>query len=137
VGRHSVEIIVKFFHVLGVIALAVAQAEHALLQDRVLAVPESDRDAQALLRVAKAADAVLAPPIGTAGWGVMGEIVPGIAVGAVVLAHGAPLALAYIGPPLAPGLPLRVCVFQAFPFGIDRSRHALIPVSARRPLRPD
>ena len=49
VGRHRVEIVVELLDVLAVIALAVAQAEHALLQDRILAVPQRDGHAQRCL----------------------------------------------------------------------------------------
>src|SRR5207302_1965293 len=78
VGRHGVEIIVKLLDVLTVIALAIAQAEQALLQDRVLAVPERDGEAQTLLPVAEPADSVLAPAIRAARRVLMREVVPGI-----------------------------------------------------------
>ena len=39
IGRHRVEIVVKLLDVLAVVALAIAETEHALLEDRVLAVP--------------------------------------------------------------------------------------------------
>src|SRR5439155_13685326 len=52
--------------------------------------------------VAKAADAVLAPAIGPAARVIMREMGPRIAVGAVILAHRPPLAIADIGPPAPP-----------------------------------
>src|SRR4030095_699463 len=107
----------ELFHILAVIALAIGQAEQAFLQDRILAVPECNREAQALLCVAEAADAVFAPPIGAATRMLMGEVTPGIAVGTVVFAHRAPLALAHIGPPFAPSLPMLVRLFQPFLVG--------------------
>src|ERR1700704_3376239 len=114
------------------IALAVAQAEHALLQDRILAVPQRNGDAQILLGVAKPADPVLAPAIGAAACMLMGQVVPGVAIGAVVFAHGAPLALAHIGTPFAPGLPARIGLLQAFPFGAGLRRHVLPSPPPRR-----
>lgn len=45
---------------------------------------------------------VLTPTIGPAARLFMGEIVPGVAVRDVILAHRAPLALADIGTPAAP-----------------------------------
>ncbi len=102
VGRGGVEIIIELLDVLAVVALAVGQAEQPFLQDRVLAVPERQRQAQPLMLVAEPGDAVLAPAIGPRARLVVREILPGVAVGAVVLAHGAPLALAEIGPPALP-----------------------------------
>ncbi len=101
-GRRALEIEIVFLDVLAVIAFAVGQAEGALLQDRVDAVPQRQREAEPLLVVAEAGEAVLAPAIGPRAGVVMGKIVPGLAGGAVVLAHGAPLALAEIGAPFAP-----------------------------------
>ena len=47
VGRRAVEIEVVFLDVLAVIALAIGQAEQPLLQDRVLAVPQRERQSTA------------------------------------------------------------------------------------------
>ena len=55
-----------------------------------------------------AGDAVLAPAIGAAAGVVVREVVPGVAVRAVVLAHRAPLALAQVRPPRLPALAVRV-----------------------------
>ena len=66
VRRRGVEVVVELLHVLAVVALAVGQAEQALLEDRIAAVPQRQRQAQPLLVVADAGDAVLAPAIGAA-----------------------------------------------------------------------
>ena len=55
-----------------------------------------------LLFVAEAGDAVLAPAVGAAAGVVVGEVLPGVAAGGVVLADGAPLAVAEVGAPAAP-----------------------------------
>src|SRR5215467_15982462 len=55
-----------------------------------------------LLVVGEARQPVLAPVIGAGARLVMAEVIPGIAIGAVVFAYGAPLALAEVGPPFAP-----------------------------------
>ena len=102
VRRRRVEVVVEFLHILAMVAFAVRQAEQAFLQDRVVPVPECERETQALFAIAEACDAVFAPPIRTAACVIMREVVPGVAVGAVVLAHGAPLALAQIRAPLLP-----------------------------------
>src|SRR5579863_1030802 len=52
--------------------------------------------------VAKAADTILAPAIGAAARVIVREIRPGIAIGAVILAHCPPLAIADIGTPAPP-----------------------------------
>ena len=102
-GGRAIEVEVVLLHILAVIALAVGQAEQALLEDRVLAVPQRQGKAQTLPVVAQPGDAVLAPVIGARPCLIVGEVVPGVAVRAVVLADRAPLALAEIGAPLLPG----------------------------------
>src|SRR5271166_5933729 len=97
-----IEIEVVLFHVLAMIALAVRQAEHPLLEDRILAVPEGQGKAQALLLVADAGDAVLAPVIGAGSGLIVSEVVPGVAVVAIVLPDGSPLSLTEIRPPKSP-----------------------------------
>ncbi|MER5689761.1 hypothetical protein [Streptomyces sp. NPDC002205] len=64
VGGRRVEVEVVLLDVLPVIALGVGQAEHPLLDDRIPAVPQREREAQSLLVVADARDAVLAPAVG-------------------------------------------------------------------------
>ncbi len=100
-GR-AVEVEVVLLDVFAVVALAVGQAEGTLLQDRVAAVPQRQREAQHLVVVADAGQAVLAPAVGARARLVVAEIVPRVAVVAVVLAHRAPLALAQIRAPLLP-----------------------------------
>ena len=80
VRRRRVEVEVVLLDVLAVIALAVGQAEQALLQDRVAPVPQREREAEALLVVGDAAEAVLAPAIRARARLVVGEVVPGVAV---------------------------------------------------------
>jgi hypothetical protein len=60
VGRGAVQVEVVLLDVLAVVALAVGQPEHPLLQQRVPAVPQRQRETQPLLVVADAGDAVLA-----------------------------------------------------------------------------
>ena len=54
VGRRAVEVEVVLLHVLAVVPLAVGQAEEPLLEDRVLPVPQGQREAEALLVVGDA-----------------------------------------------------------------------------------
>ena len=102
VRRRRVEVEVVFLDVLAVIALAVGQAEQPLLENRVLAVPQGQREAEPLLVVGDAGQAIFAPAIGARAGLVVAEIVPGIAAFAIVLADGAPLSFAQIGSPFFP-----------------------------------
>jgi hypothetical protein len=106
VGRCAVEVVIVLLDVLAVIALAVGQAEQPLLEDRVLAVPQGNRKAQPLVVVAETGKPILAPVIGARAGLVVGKVAPCIAVLAVVLADGAPLALAEVRPPLLSRHPL-------------------------------
>ncbi len=100
--RRAVEIEVVFLHVFAVVGFAVRQAEHAFFEDRVFAIPEGHAEAQQLLVIADAGKAILAPVIGAGSGLVMGEVVPGISVLAVVLANRSPLPLAKVGSPFPP-----------------------------------
>ena len=102
VRRRRVDVEVVLLDVLAVVALAVGEPEETFLQDRVALVPERQREAQALLVVADPAQTVFAPAIGAGARLLVTEVIPGVAVGAVVLAHRAPLPLAEVGPPALP-----------------------------------
>ena len=109
VRRRRVDVEVVLLDVLAVIALAVGETEETFLQDRVALVPQRQREAQALLVVGDAAQPVFAPTIGARSRLVVTEVVPGVAVGAVVLAHRAPLPLAQVRAPALPArCPVRV-----------------------------
>ncbi len=118
VGGCAVEVEVVLLDVLAVVSLGVGEAEHPLLEDRVAAVPQGEREAQPLFVVADARDAVLAPAVGAGAGLVVGEVRPGVAVLAVVLPYGPPLALAQIGTPTAPRHPGIVRLGQPSPLGI-------------------
>ena len=110
--------------VLAVVALRAGQAEHPLLQDRVAAVPQRERHAQVLPDVTDAGHAVLAPPVGTRAGVVVREVVPGLAAGAVVLAHRPPGAFREIGTPVVPGSRLRADPSSGWPKDATRFRSA-------------
>src|SRR5207248_11499637 len=83
-------------------------------------VPQRQRQAEALPVVADPGESVLPPAVGPAAGLVVGQVVPGVPVGAVVLAHGAPLPLAEVRPPLPPGLAPEAVLLQALPLLIHR-----------------
>src|SRR5262249_27041190 len=102
-GR-GVEIEVALLDVLTVVTLRVGQPKQTLLEDRIAAVPQREREAQPPLPVGDAEQAVLAPAEGTAARVVGRGVLPAGAACRVVLTHGAPLAFGEIGPPALPVL---------------------------------
>ena len=102
VRRDVVEVEVVLLNVLAVVAFGPRQAEEALFEDRVFLVPKRGGEAEVLVRVADAEDAVFAPAVGARTRVVVREVRPGLAGRAVVLAHRAPLTGADVGAPLLP-----------------------------------
>src|SRR2546425_9526596 len=90
--RGGVEVVIQLLCIFAVISFAVRESENALLENRVFAVPQRERETEALLVVANPGDAVLAPAIRAAAGVVVREIFPGVTVRRVILAHRAPLA---------------------------------------------
>ena len=102
VARQPLEVPPVLLDVLAVVALRPGQAEHALLEDRIAAVPERERQAQLVADVRDAGHAVLVPAVGARPRVVVRERGPGVAALGVVLADGAPGPLAEIRAPLVP-----------------------------------
>ena len=102
VAGDRVQVPPVLLYVLAVVALSAGQAERAFLEDRVAAVPQRERQTQLLLDVAEPGQTVLAPAVGPGAGVVMRQVVPGVAVRAVVLADRAPLPLADVRAPLVP-----------------------------------
>src|SRR5204863_4937461 len=103
--RRAVEVEVVLLHVLTVVALAVGQAEQPLLEDRVLSVPEPEREAEQHVVVAPARDAVFAANVSARARLIVRDVVPCFDVAADVLANAPPLALAEVRAPLLPCRP--------------------------------
>ena len=76
VRRRRVEVPPVLLGVLAVVALGAGQAEDPLLEDRVAAVPEREREAERLPVVADAGEAVLAPAVGARAGVVVREVAP-------------------------------------------------------------
>ena len=102
VAGDGVEVPPVVLDVLTVVGLGPGQPERPLLEDRVAPVPQRQTQAQPLLAVAEAGQAVFAPAVGPGAGVVMGQVVPRLAVGAVILPDRAPLALAQIRTPRIP-----------------------------------
>ena len=117
-----IEVEVILLHILPVVAFAVGQTEEPLLEDRDLFHSTGRARNRAADVVGNAGQAVFAPAVGARARLVVGEIIPGVAVLAVILPHRSPLPLAQVGPPLLPGRLFvrassnRVC--SAFSFGL-------------------
>src|SRR5262249_31920922 len=101
-GRRAIQVIIILLDVLAMITLPIGQPECPLLEYRVLAVPSRQRKTQPLAIVAETSEAVLAPVISTRAGLIVAEIIPRVPIGAVVLAHSAPLAFAEVWPPQPP-----------------------------------
>src|SRR5580704_2561702 len=63
VGGSASEVKVVLLYVLAMIAFAVGQAEKPLLKDRILAVPQRNREAQHAMNVANPGQTVFAPTV--------------------------------------------------------------------------
>jgi hypothetical protein len=85
-----------------VVAFEVRQPEETLLQERIALVPEREGQADSLMAVAEAGDAVFTPAIGAGASLVVSKIVPSVAVCAVVLANRSPLAFGKVRTPPLP-----------------------------------
>jgi hypothetical protein len=123
----GIEIIIQLLDVLAVAALSVGQAEQPLLEDRIAAIPQGDRQAQQLPVIGKAGDAVLAPTIGAAARLVMRELIPRGSTGTVVLADRPPLSLAEIGAPATPVFCAFAAFFDSKFLSVNRSWHVWLP----------
>ncbi len=88
--------------VLAMVALAVREAEHPLLEDWVAAVPQRQPEAQPPEHVGQPGHPVLVPAVGSRTGVIVREVRPRVAIGAVVLAHRAPRPLGHVRTPLVP-----------------------------------
>src|SRR5262249_8880512 len=66
-------------------------------------VPQGQRKAEPLFLIAEPGQPILPPVIGARAGLVVAEVVPGVSIGAVVLANGSPLPFAEVRSPLLPG----------------------------------
>src|SRR5262249_46139951 len=91
-----------FLHILAMVSLAWHDAKEAFLEDGIAPIPQGQSEDQDLIAIAPARERILAPAESARTRVVVREIVPGLAVGAVILAHRAPGAFGNVGAPLAP-----------------------------------
>src|SRR5271156_4370356 len=101
-GRRSIKVVVILFYILAVIPFPVVKPKKALFEDRIFLIPHGQRKTDVLVTVAETGDAVFAPAVGPGTGVIVRQIVPGIAIRAVIFADGAPLAFGEIGSPTLP-----------------------------------
>ena len=114
VGGCAVDVEVVLLDVLTVVPLAVGEPKQSLFENRVPLVPQCQGKTKSLLVIADAAEPIFTPAVSPRARLIMGEIVPRIAVLAIVFADRAPLPLAEVWAPFLPR-DLRLARFvQAF-----------------------
>ena len=111
--RGAVQVEPVLLHILAVVALAVVQAEHPLLENRVGAIPQRQRQAQTLTLVTDPGEAVLTPPVSARPRLLVREVVPRIPPLTVVLPHRRPLPLRQIRTPRLPRSRAGASILQA------------------------
>ncbi len=134
--RSSVEVPPILLDVFPVIALRTGQTEHPLLEDRIHAVPQGQRQAPVLRFVAEPGHAVLVPAVHPGTGVVVREERPGVAVGAVVLADRSPRAFGDVRPPVPPGGGAGLCRHQPGSLVVGRRRRGLGCSIARCHISP-
>src|SRR5215471_2879759 len=105
--RECIDVPPVLLGILAMVRLGACQAKDPLLQNWISAIPERQSETQALFDVAEPRETVLAPAVCSGPGVIVGEVVPRLAVGTVVLADGAPLPLTDVRAPDVPvaGLP--------------------------------
>src|SRR2546423_435258 len=128
VARRAIRVEINFFHVLAVVPLRTRHAEKPLLQKRIAPVPERERQTESLFEIADAANSIFAPAKRAGARLLVRKIIPGVPIGAVILAHGSPGPLGEVWPPKMPALVLSV-FGQALVLGVHKNR---LPVKNRK-----
>ena len=95
------------------VALRVCQSEEPLFQDRVIPIPQRQRETKHLLVIRDAGQAIFSPAVRARTCLVMAEVLPCIPILTVILTNGPPLAFAEIRPPLEPFTIFNLRLFQA------------------------
>src|SRR5262249_32270461 len=98
----AVQVPVELLAVLAVVPFLPGQPEQPFLEDRVLLVPQGEREAEVLAAIGDAGDPVLVPAVGPGTGVIMGQVVPRGPARAVVLPQRSPRPLAEIGTPAVP-----------------------------------
>src|SRR4051812_13891877 len=103
VSRRAVKVEVIFLDILTVVPLTVSEAEQAFFQDRIDPIPKPESETKDLFLVRNPSNSVFAPSVCPGPCMIVREVIPGVAVLAVVLPDRPPLPLREIRPPFSPG----------------------------------
>jgi len=122
VGGRIVRVPINFLHILTVISLRSGYAEKALLQKRVAFIPESEGETEPILEIRNTTDSVFIPAIGTGTRMIVRQVVPGIAIGAVIFPHRPPGAVCQVRAPAMPVLFTRTVFLETGLLGVHPSR---------------
>ena len=131
VAWQRIEVPPLFLGVFRVVAFVSVEPEEPLFEVVVATVPERHREAPDLVSVREAEHAVFVPPIGPRPGVVIGEIAPGVARCAVVLAHGPPRPFGNVRTPIGPSV---VVVEKALLFGSCHEESAPGSIASNRSI---
>ena len=112
-SRCAIKIEVVLLYVFAVIAFAVRQPEKAFFQDRIFAVPQAQSKAEILLVVGNSREAIFSPAVRPRPGLIVSEIVPSIAILAVIFSNRAPLSFTQVRSPFSPWHTLYACLLNA------------------------
>src|SRR5271166_7859 len=101
-GGGVIEVEPILFYILAMISFAASEAEHALFQNGIAAVPKCQCKNQQLIPIANPGNTILAPAIGLAACLIMGKKIPSVPVRTIVLPNSSPGPVADVGPPFPP-----------------------------------
>ncbi len=101
-GGRRIQLEIKFFYILTMIAFIVCQTKKPFFYNAVLPVPESRSQAENLVSVTKPCNALFTPAVGIAAGQVVVDIGPGLSVRTIILPDSAPLTVGEIGTPFFP-----------------------------------
>src|ERR1035441_2892941 len=100
--RRGVEIEILLLHIFAVVSLFPGETKETLFEDRVLAVPEGQRETKAAFPVGDAKQPVFAPTIGPAPGVIVREMSPAVTPFGVIFADSGPLPFTQIRTPPLP-----------------------------------
>ena len=124
----AIQVEIILFYVLAVVALTVGQAKHPLFEYGIYPIPQRQAKTKLLAVIRDSSQAILAPTISPRTCLVMGEIVPGVAILAIVLPDRAPLPLTQVGTPFLPWNSRIARIIQPLLFrSVDHLYHQDLP----------
>jgi hypothetical protein len=113
-----------------------AQSKQSLLEDMIAAVPKREREADALMAIANAADTVFPPAVRARPRLLVRKRFPRRSARALVLANCSPLPFGKVRPPALPMLDALLGFLKALFFGGHRGEFLSGPVKGIRPVGP-